>query len=229
MKWMNAALRLSSFWEMKTSPRGRLPPDNVVIVPSCVVSPGRARSCPLVATWPEGRGSADPCVPRRPRQTQAPSHSYPAERKETHTQSEKSFRGDGVMTTTTAALVRRSYFTWGMPKAGGCQVTVTTLVQVSSAVGKKNHTTTQMKHRRERRGKEEQEEEKGGADFHLPKGWELRRSKGWSSVHMSQPCSSQPPSLHREQKRKGGAAREEIRHGFNAGHAANYTAIKQWK
>ena len=92
---MNAALRLSSFWEMKTSPRGRLPPDNVVIVPSCVVSPGRARSCPLVATWPEGRGSADPCVPRRPRQTQAPSHSYPAERKETHTQSEKSFRGDG--------------------------------------------------------------------------------------------------------------------------------------
>lgn len=53
--------------------------------PSCAVSPGRTQSCPLVATWPEGRGSADPCVPRRPRQTQAPSHSYPAEREETQT------------------------------------------------------------------------------------------------------------------------------------------------
>lgn len=84
-----------------------------------------------------------------------------------------------------------------------------------------------MKRRRERRRKEEQEEEKGGADVIYLKGRELSGSKGSSSFHMSQPCSSQPPSLQGERKRKGGTAREEIRHEFNAGHAANYTAIKQ--
>lgn len=55
---------------------------------SSKLSPGRTQSCPLVVTWPEGRGSADPCGPRRPRQKQAPSHSYPAEGKETNTESE---------------------------------------------------------------------------------------------------------------------------------------------
>lgn len=33
-----------------------------------------------MATWPEGRGSADPGDLRRPRQTPAPSRSDPAER-----------------------------------------------------------------------------------------------------------------------------------------------------
>lgn len=96
---------------------------------SPVVSPGRTQSCPPVATWPKGRGSVDPGARRKPRQTQAPSHSYPAEREETHTQNEKppaSVIGKRVK------FQKRPLFTCGMPEAGGYQVTVTASVQVGS-------------------------------------------------------------------------------------------------
>lgn len=54
----------------------------------------------------------------------------------------------------------------------------------------------------------------------------VERVKGWRSFHMSQPCSSQPPSLERR-KSRGGTGKEEIRHGLNKGHNANCTVIKQ--
>lgn len=59
---------------------------NSTLILWSVISPGHILSCPLVATWPEGKGLTSPCAPHRPRQMQAPSHSFPAKRKKnTHT------------------------------------------------------------------------------------------------------------------------------------------------
>ncbi len=69
------------------------------------------------------------------------------------------------------------------------------------------------------------EEGRGGEDLIYLR-LRVERIKGWSSFHMSQPCSSQPPSLE-GRKRRGGTEEEEIRRGFNRGHSANYTAIKE--
>lgn len=73
-----------------------------------------------------------------------PIHTRLRGRKQTHTHSTHRVRQKSNRKTTrrfiqrwrvrmTAGFSGCSYFTWGMPEAGGCQVAVTTSVQVSSA------------------------------------------------------------------------------------------------
>lgn len=91
-----------------------------------------------------------------------------------------------------------------MPGAGGCQVAVTTSIQVSSAAKTQpgSDLNIEMKQRRGR-GKEEQGGDRRGrgGEYVIYLRLRVERVKGWSSFHMSQPCSSQPSSLEGEEKK----------------------------
>lgn len=187
-----------------------------------MVSPGRTQSCPLVATWPEGRGSADPCVPRRPRQTQAPSHSYPADREETDIDTKWARKTMGSMiqrwrVTTNCRFQCRSYFTWGMPEAGGCQVVVTMSVQVNSAAEKKktqpsSDLNTEMKTGREKRRSEIWQERKRRRGYNLPKveSWEGQGVELFSHVATLQLSASQPGTEKNKKQRGEGRRKSDV-------------------